>query len=278
MSIYLIAELGINPNGDMNNVRRMIDAAKDAGFDAVKFQKRDIDTCYTREFLDGPRESPWGKTQRDQKAGIEFDAMQYETIAKYCRYVGIEWSASAWDIPSQEFLRAFHLPWNKVASPMLGHHALLREIAHEGRKTYISTGMATLDEIDAAVLIFTKARCPFVLMHCNSTYPMHDEDANLRVIETLRRRYECEVGYSGHETSLVKVCIAAVALGAVAIERHITLDRAMYGSDQAASIECHDLRNFVSVVRAVPAILGDGVKRIEESERPARAKLRVESA
>lgn len=275
---YLIAEIGINHNGDIAIARKMIEAASDAGFDAVKFQKRDINACYTAEYLAAPRESPWGKTQRDQKAGLEFSEAQYLDIDKYCKYIGIEWFASAWDLNSQVFLRQFDLPWNKVASPMLAHHALLREIAAERKKTFISTGMATLDEIDAAVLVFTEARCPFELMHCNSTYPMPEDDANLRCIETLRRRYECDVGYSGHETSMTKVCVAAVALGATSIERHITLSKSMYGSDQAASIETYYLRDFVNTMRALPKILGDGEKRILETEKPSREKLRVVTA
>lgn len=276
MSLYLIAEIGINHNGSMQIAKQLIDAAADAGFDAVKFQKRTIDKVYTQEFLDGPRESPWGTTQRDQKMGLEFTAAQYGEIADHCKRKGLDWSASAWDVDAQRFLRDFSLPFNKVASAMLGHKPLLREVASEQRKTFISTGMATLDEIDEVVNLFTKANCPFELMHCNSTYPMKEEDANLLCIPMLKTRYGCNVGYSGHESSLVKVCVAAVAVGATSIERHITLDRAMYGSDQAASIETAALRNFVETVRKIPAILGTGQKTVSDAEAAVRKKLRID--
>ena len=276
MSLYLIAEAGINHNGNLDLAKQLILAARDAGFDAVKFQKRSIDKVYTKEMLDSPRESPWGTTQRAQKEGLEFSRAQYEEIDRYCKQLGIAWSASAWDLDSQAFLRSFRVPFNKVASPMLGHKPLLREIAGEQKKTFISTGMSTLEEIDVVVNLFRRANCPFELMHCNSTYPMRDEDANLLCIPMLRARYQCDVGYSGHEVSLLKVCVAAVALGATSLERHITLDRAMYGSDQAASVETHALRNFVESVRAIPLVLGSGRKTVGERELPIRKKLRVE--
>ena len=276
MSLYLIAEIGINHNGDMAIAKKLIDAAATAGFDAVKFQKRTVEDVYTKDYLDSARESPWGTTQRDQKMGLEFTADDYAEIDAYCKAQGIAWSASAWDVKAQHFLRQFDLPFNKVASAMLGHKPLLQEIASEKRKTYISTGMATIEEIDAVVGLFKAMDCPFELMHCNSTYPMKEEDANLRCIPMLRERYSCHVGYSGHETSLVKVCVAAVALGATSLERHITLDRAMYGSDQAASIEARALLGFVNSVRAVPLMLGTGQKSISKAEEAIRAKLRVD--
>ncbi len=278
MSLYLIAEIGINHNGDMAIAKRLIDAAHKAGFDAVKFQKRTIDKVYTKEFLDSPRESPWGKTQRDQKEGLEFSREEYQEIDRYCKQLGIAWSASAWDVDSQHFLRQFNVPFNKVASAILGHKPLLREIATEKKRTFISTGMATLEEIDEVVEFFEKANCPYELMHCNSTYPMQETDANLLCIPMLRQRYGCDVGYSGHETSLIKVCVTAVALGATSIERHITLDRAMYGSDQAASISTHVLDDFVNSVRTVPAILGTGIKEVSPQELAVRKKLRVDVA
>lgn len=278
MSLCLIAEIGINHNGDMNIAKQLIAEAHKAGFDAVKFQKRSIEKVYTKEFLDSPRESPWGTTQRAQKEGLEFSVAQYREIDRYCKSLGIEWFASAWDTESQLFLRQFDCRYNKVASAMLGNWPLLELIVAENKKTFISTGMATLEEIDAVVELFRTKNCPFVLLHCNSTYPMKEGDANLLCIPMLRQRYHCEVGYSGHETSLVKVCVAAVTLGAVAIERHITLDRAMYGSDQAASISAHVLDDFVATVRAIPAILGTGVKEIRPEEVPIRKKLRVEVA
>lgn len=276
MSLYLIAEIGINHNGSLDIAKQLIDAVADAGFDAVKFQKRTIDKVYTKEFLDSPRESPWGTTQRDQKMGLEFNREQYQEIARFCMGRKISWSASAWDVDAQRFIRDFDVSFNKVASAMLGHKPLLHEIAAERRRTFISTGMATLEEIDEVVNIFRKANCPFELLHCNSTYPMREEDANLLCIPMLKARYGCDVGYSGHESSLLKVCTTAVALGATSLERHITLDRAMYGSDQAASIETHALRNFVETVRKVPQLLGTGEKDITPAELAVRKKLRVE--
>ena len=275
MSLFLIAEIGINHNGDLGIAKQLIDAAVDAGFDAVKFQKRTIDIVYTKEFLDGPRESQWGTTQRDQKEGLEFTSEDYAEIDRYCKSKNIQWTASAWDIDAQFFLQKFNCTFNKVASPMLGHIPLLKLIASEKKKTYISTGMSTIEEIDAVVEIFKSANCPFELMHCNSTYPMNEEDANLLCIPMLIQRYGVKVGYSGHESGLLKVCAAAVALGATSIERHVTLDRAMYGSDQAASIEANSLRNFAASVRAIPAILGTGIKTLTEKEVSARNKLRI---
>ena len=275
MSLFLIAEIGINHNGDLGIAKQLIDAAVDAGFDAVKFQKRTIDIVYTKEFLDGPRESQWGTTQRHQKEGLEFTSEDYAEIDRYCKSKKIQWTASAWDIDAQLFLQKFNCTFNKVASPMLGHIPLLKLIASEKKKTFISTGMSTIEEIDAVVEIFKSANCPFELMHCNSTYPMNEEDANLLCIPMLIKRYGVKVGYSGHESSLLKVCAAAVSLGASSIERHVTLDRAMYGSDQAASIEANSLRNFAASVRAIPAILGSGVKTLTEKEVSARSKLRI---
>jgi len=275
MSIFLIAEIGINHNGDMSIAKQLIDAAADAGFDAVKFQKRTIEIVYTKEFLDSPRESPWGNTQRAQKEGLEFSADQYKEIDQYCKSKHIQWTASAWDIDAQRFLQQFNCTFNKVASPMLGHIPLLKLIASEKKRTFISTGMSTLEEIDTVVKIFKDANCLFELMHCNSTYPMKDEDANLLCIPMLRERYVCQVGYSGHESSLIKVCTAAVALGATSLERHITLDRAMYGSDQAASIEINALRNFAESVRAIRDVLGSGEKILTDAERKVREKLRI---
>ena len=275
MSLFLIAEVGINHNGDMSIAKQLIDSAAEAGFDAVKFQKRTIDDVYTQEFLDSPRESPWGTTQRAQKEGLEFTKDQYKEISDYCAIKKISWSASAWDLKAQEFINGFDCSFNKVASPMLGHIPLLKLIASTRKKAYISTGMSTLEEIDRVVEIFRDANCEFELMHCNSTYPMKEEDANLLCIPMLRDRYKVNIGYSGHESSLLKVCAAAVALGATSIERHITLDRAMYGSDQAASIEAFSLKGFVEAVRKIPAILGSGSKTLTDSEKSAREKLRI---
>ena len=274
--MYLIAEIGINHNGDLKIAKDLIDKAKEAGFDAVKFQKRDIDQVYSKEYLDSPRKSPWGTTQREQKLGLEFSFEDYTIIDEYCKTKKIDWFASAWDINSQNFLKKFNLPFNKIASPMLGNIPLIKVVADEKKKTFISTGMSTLDEIDEVVEIFKNKKCDFELMHCNSTYPLKDQDANLKCIETLRKRYNCDIGYSGHESSLLKVSLVAATLGATSIERHITLDRAMYGSDQAASISVEVLKNFVESVRAVKSILGNGIKEINASELEARKKLRVD--
>jgi N-acetylneuraminate synthase len=276
MNLYLIAEIGINHNGSLEITKKLIDGAAAAGFDAVKFQKRTIDKVYTKEFLDSQRESQWGTTQREQKMGLEFSREQYLEIDYYCKERGVAWTASAWDVDAQRFIRGFDVSFNKVASAMLGHKPLLREIASERKKTFISTGMATLEEIDEVVNLFHQANCPFELLHCNSTYPMPNEDANLRCIPMLKERYGCEVGYSGHESSLLKVCITAVVLGATSIERHITLDRAMYGSDQAASVDVDSLKSFAITMRMIPDILGTGKKEISEAEMVVRKKLRIE--
>ncbi|HOP86780.1 MAG TPA: N-acetylneuraminate synthase family protein [Syntrophorhabdaceae bacterium] len=274
MSIFFIAEIGINHNGDLGIAKELIKVAKDAGCDAVKFQKRTIELVYTKEFLDSPRESPWGKTQRAQKEALEFGYEEYKEIDRYCKELGIEWFASAWDLESQKFLRQFNLKYNKIASPMLTYEPLLRMVAEEKKHTFISTGMSTLEEIDRAVEIFREAGCPFELMHCVSTYPMEDEDANLKCIITLRERYKCNVGYSGHEVGLA-VSYAAVALGITSLERHITLDRAMYGSDQAASLEPAGLRMLVGAVRKIEKAMGDGIKKVNAKEVPISKKLRA---
>lgn len=271
--IFIIAEIGINHNGDLSIAKQLIDVAAEAGADAVKFQKRTIDKVYTQEFLDSARESPWGKTQRAQKEGLELDADDLREIDGYCRQKNIKWFASAWDIESQKFLRQFDLPYNKIASAMIVYEDLLKEVASEKRHTFISTGMSTAKEIDRAVEIFRGAGCPFELMHCVSTYPMNDGDANLKRIRTLRDRYNVNVGYSGHEVGLT-VSIAAAALGVTSLERHITLDRAMYGSDQAASIEPDGFRRLVRAVRTVEAAMGDGAIDIQEKEVPIAVKLR----
>ncbi len=273
--IFLIAEIGINHNGDLDIAKKLINISKEADFDAVKFQKRDISSVYTKEFLDSPRESPWGNTQREQKEGLEFDDEEYKEIDDYCKKIGIEWFASAWDLNSQKFLRKFNCKFNKVASAMLGNIPLVKMIAEERKKTFISTGMSTLEEIEKVVKIFKDNDCPFELMHCNSTYPMEDEDANLNCILTLREKFKCDVGYSGHEKSLLKVSLAAVCLGATCVERHITLDRTMYGSDQSASISANSLKSLVESLRAVGKILGDGKKFVTKKEEKIRSKLRV---
>ncbi len=273
MGVYIIGEIGINHNGDLSIAKQLIDAAVAAGCDAVKFQKRTIDKVYSKEMLDSPRESPWGHTQRAQKEGLEFGKKEYDVIDSYCRDKGIAWSASAWDVDSQIFLQQYDLTFNKVASAMLTKDDLLETIAAEKRFTYISTGMSTIDEIDHAVAIFKKYDCPFSLMHCNSTYPMIDTDANLYMIHTLNERYGCPVGYSGHESGIL-VSLLAVAMGATSIERHITLDRSMYGSDQKASIEPEELKELVAQIHLTEQILGTGVKSLSDAELAVRKKLR----
>mgnify|MGYP000267558781 FL=1 len=273
MSIFIVAEIGINHNGSMSICKELIDVAVDSGCDAVKFQKRDVNEVYTQEFLDSHRESPWGVTQREQKMGLEFDADEYQEIESYCKKKNIEWFASAWDVNSQKFLRQFNSKYNKVASAMIVHTELLKEIASEGKHTFISTGMTTYDDIDKAVDVFKKANCSFELMHTVSTYPMKDEDANLNMINTLRDRYQCDIGYSGHEVGLA-VSYAAAALNITSLERHITLDRAMYGSDQSASVEQGGFQNLVGAVRKIEKAMGDGVKRTYEAEAPIAENLR----
>ena len=273
MSIFIVAEIGINHNGSMSICKELIDVAVDSGCDAVKFQKRDVNEVYTQEFLDSHRERPWGVTQREQKMGLEFDADEYQEIESYCKKKNIEWFASAWDANSQKFLRQFNSKYNKVASAMIVHTELLKEIASEGKHTFISTGMTTYEDIDKAVDIFKKANCSFELMHTVSTYPMKDEDANLNMINTLRDRYQCDVGYSGHEVGLA-VSYAAAALNITSLERHITLDRAMYGSDQSASVEQGAFQNLVGAVRKIELAMGDGIKKTIEAEAAIAKNLR----
>ncbi len=273
--VFITAEIGINHNGDIEIAKQLIDSAKNAGCDAVKFQKRTVEKVYSKEILDLPRNSPWGTTTREQKEGLEFGGEEYNIIDKYCKDKKIEWYASAWDINSQEFLKKYDLKHNKVASAMLTYDKLLEKVAQEGKHTFISTGMSTMEEIRNAVKIFKKHDCPFELQHSVSTYPMNIEDANLKCIQTLQKEFRCDVGYSGHESSGYLVCVTAVTLGATSIERHLTLDRAMYGSDQSASLEVHGLVRLVRDVRQIEAILGNGIKQVLESEIPIMKKLRI---
>ena len=273
MSIFIIAEVGINHNGDINICKQLIDLAVDSGCNAVKFQKRDIDQVYTKEFLDSPRVSPYGNSQRDQKLGLEFTKNDYFEIDKYCKSNKIEWFASAWDLNSQSFLNSFNCKYNKVASAMIVYTDLVEQISQEGKHTFISTGMSNYSDIDNAVNIFKKNKCSFELMHTVSTYPMKEEDANLNLISKLREKYDCDVGYSGHESGLA-ISYAAAALGITSLERHVTLNRAMYGSDQAASIEPAGLRQLVGAVRKIEQALGDGIKKISIEEQKIADKLR----
>jgi len=271
--IFTIGEIGINHNGDLDIAKQLIDLSSEVGLDAVKFQKRTIDLVYTQEMLAGERESPWGNTQREQKEGLEFGLDEYKEIDDYCKNKNIEWFASAWDTESQLFLRQFDCNYNKVASAMIVYDELLEMIASEGRHTFISTGMSTMEDIRNAVDIFRKHNCSFELMHTISTYPMKDENANLNLINTLRDEFECNVGYSGHESG-VAISVAAAAMGITSLERHITLDRSMYGSDQSASLEPVGLRNLIGSIGKIAVAMGDGIKTIIDDEVPIASKLR----
>ncbi len=273
--VFITAEIGINHNGSLDITKKLIDIASAAGCDAVKFQKRTVEKIYSKEVLDSPRDSFWGKTTREQKLGLEFETTEYDEIDRYCKEKKINWYASSWDIDSQIFLRKYNLKYNKVASAMLTNKELLKKIAEEKNHTFISTGMSTIDEISEAVSIFKEFDCPFELQHSNSSYPMNIEEANLKCIETLKNKFNCKVGYSGHESSGYLVCVVAVVLGASSIERHITLDRSMYGSDQAASLEPSGLHRLVRDIRSVDVILGDGIKKVWPSEIPVMKKLRI---
>jgi len=274
MSTFVIAEIGINHNGSLDIAKQLIDVAKVSGADAVKFQKRTIDLVYTKDMLDSLRKSPWGTTQREQKEGLEFGLEEYKEIDRYCREKSIAWFASAWDLESQKFLRQFNLKYNKIASAMLVYEPLLRMVAEEKRHTFISTGMSKIADLDRVIAIFRDVGCPFELMHCVSTYPMTDEDANLNRIKALRERYGCNVGYSGHEVGLA-VSYAAAALGITSLERHITLDRSMYGSDQSASVEPLGFRMLVGAVRKIELAMGDGALEMNAKEASIAGKLRA---
>ncbi len=269
----IIAEIGINHNGDIAIAKKLIDMAKNAGCDYVKFQKRTIDIVYPKDILDSYRESPWGNTQREQKEALEFNKEQYDEINSYCKEKSIGWFASAWDIPSQLFLKEYNFKYNKIASPMITHIDLLKMVAEEKKLTFISTGMSTYDDIDKAVDIFKKNDCPFILNHCVSEYPIAEDKINLKGMTNLRERYNCHIGYSGHEVTMIP-CVLAAMMGAVVIERHITLDRAMYGSDQAASLEKRGLEMMCGYIKSIPSIIGNGNKTITPGEKANSDKLR----
>ena len=272
---YLIGEIGINHNGDINIAKRLIQNAKDFGFDAIKFQKRTIDIVYDKKTLDTPRESPWGTTTREQKLGLEFEKPEYNEIDKYCKELNIDWFASAWDIKSLEFLENYNLKYHKIASAMITDQNFLNEVAKRNKHTFISTGMSTKKDIDNAVSIFKKNNCSFELMHCVSTYPMKVEDANLTTNNQLKKEYNCNVGYSGHENGVV-VSLAAVMLGITSLERHITLDRTMYGSDQAASLELSGMKNLSESIDKILLSLGKpSLGNILDEEIPIAKKLRA---
>ena len=268
---YIIAEVGINHNGDVAIARQLIDVAAHCGCDAVKFQKRTVEVVYSREELDRPRESPFGTTNRALKEAIEFGQAEYEEIDQYCRDRKILWFASCWDKGSVDFIEQFSPPCFKIPSALLTHDDLLRHHRRLGRPVILSTGMSSMDEIRHAVSVL--GLDDLILMHCTSAYPSQPEELNLRVIHTLQSEFPCPVGYSGHEVGL-QTTLAAAVLGASAVERHITLDRAMWGSDQAASMEPQGLARLVRDIRVVEKAMGDGCKRVWDSELPVRAKLR----
>jgi len=271
----LIAEIGINHNGDINLAKKLIDSSADANFDAVKFQKRDINLVYSEELLNSKRESPWGTTQREQKEGLEFSEKEYLEIDSYCKKKKIKWFASAWDVNSLKFLDAFNLEYNKIASAMIVDLNFLKEVAKRKKHTFISTGMSTENDISKAVEIFRANKCSFELMHCVSTYPMKVEDANLLTINALKDKFKCEVGYSGHENG-VAVSLAAFMLGISSLERHITQDRTMYGSDQAASLEPKGMKNLTDSINKMFVALGEKkLGHIIEEEKPILKKLRA---
>jgi len=275
--VFITAEIGINHNGDIGIAKKLIDIAKNANCDAVKFQKRTVEKVYSKQVLDSPRESPWGTTTREQKLGLEFNEKEYDIIDAYCKEKEIEWFASSWDIDSQLFLRNYHLKHNKIASAMLTNTELLNMVAEEKKHTFISTGMSTIDQISHAVKIFKNYDCHFELMHSNSSYPMKPNEANLQCIKTLKEKFNCNVGYSGHESSGYNISLTAAVLGVTSIERHITISRAMYGSDQAASLEPLGLVRLIRDIRMIDLIMGDGVKKVYPSEIPVMKKLRAEN-
>lgn len=268
---YVVAEIGINHNGDLEIAQRLIDAAVLSGCDAVKFQKRTVDVVYTAEELAKPRDNPFGSTNGDLKRGLELGDAAYQAIDAYCRERRIAWFASCWDEASVDFMERFDPPCYKIASASLTDDRLLQHHRRTGRPIVASTGMSTLEQIDHAVDVLGREN--LVLMHTTSTYPSDIKDLNLRVLPALSARYGVPVGYSGHEVGLPP-SVAAVGLGACMVERHITLDRAMWGSDQAASVEPQGFARLVRDIRAVEAAMGDGVKRVIDAEIPIMKKLR----
>ncbi len=267
----MVAEIGINHNGDLDIARKLISAALLAGCEAVKFQKRTIEAVYTQEELARPRESPFGSTNGDLKRALEFRRSEYEAIAQYCEQHKILWYASCWDEASLDFIERFDPPCYKIASACLTDDNLLRHHRRYGRPMILSTGMSTIEQIDHALEVLGSDN--LILMHCNSTYPAKPEELNLRAIQTLKERYEVPVGYSGHEVGLA-TSVAAATLGACMIERHITLDRAMWGSDQAASVESHGFVRLVRDIRVIETAMGNAAKGVYESEMPVMKKLR----
>jgi len=276
-NIYIIAEIGINHNGDLSIAKKLIDIAKVAGCDVVKFQKRNPDICVPEHQKSVMRDTPWGRmTYLEYKYKVEFEKKEYDEIDEYCKNVGIKWTASPWDLDSLDFLNQYDsLPFIKIPSALLTDLELIKKTTETGKKIIISTGMSTLDEVDAAVNTIkeTNANASFAVLHCNSTYPAPNNELNLNCIRTLQDRYNCEVGYSGHEFGLTTT-IASICLGASIIERHITIDRTMWGTDQMCSVEPQGLIKLVRGVKELQGALGDGKKVVTETEKPIRDKLR----
>jgi N-acetylneuraminate synthase len=270
---FVIAETGINHNGDLDVARELIDVAHTAGCDAVKFQKRTPELCVPESERDRVKETPWGDlTYLEYRTRIELGEEEYAEIDRHCRDRGILWFASAWDEPSVDFLERFEPCCYKVPSAALTDHSLLRRLKATGRPLIVSTGMSTMEQIEAAVDVLGDD-VPWALMHATSSYPAPTDEINLRMIDVLRERFDCVVGYSGHEVGL-QVSLAAAAMGASLLERHVTLDRAMWGSDQAASVEPGGLERLVRDVRVIEMAHGDGVKRVYDSELPVMRRLR----
>ena len=265
--IFLIGEIGINHNGSLKLAKELILSAKKIGFDAVKFQKRTPKITTPKNKINNKRETPWGTmTYLEYKKKIEFGKKEFDEIDKFCKKLNIIWFASPWDIPSNNFLNKYKLRYNKIASPMLTNLALLNAVAKQKRFTFISTGMSKLNDVQTAVQIFKKHKCKFNLMHCVSAYPCSDENLNLKMIQVYKKKFKVDVGYSGHEKS-VSPSLMAACLGATSIERHITLDRTMWGTDHAASLEENGMKNLVNSIRRFEKIIGNGKKKFLQSEK-----------
>tara|TARA_Y100000385_G_scaffold291688_1_gene371373 strand:+ start:2532 stop:3377 length:846 start_codon:yes stop_codon:yes gene_type:complete len=274
--IYVIAEIGINHNGSLEIAKQLIDIAKVAGCDVVKFQKRNPDVCVPEHQKKIIRDTPWGKmTYLDYKYKVEFNKSDYDEIDEYCKSKDIHWSASPWDIDSLNFLIEYDIPFIKIPSALLTNLQLIKESAKKSKELIISTGMSTMEEVDLAVEAIKNANsnCKYSILHCNSTYPAPIEDLNLKCIQTLEKKYNCPVGYSGHEFGLTTT-IASICMGATIIERHITLDRTMWGTDQMCSVEPQGLIKLVRGIKELSLAIGDGEKRVTEKEKEIRKKLR----
>jgi N-acetylneuraminate synthase len=268
---FIVAEIGINHNGSIGQAKKLIDLAHFSGCDAVKFQKRTIDKVYTQEELKTPRESIFGNTNEDLKKGLEFSYKDYEIIDSYCKEKNILWFASCWDEESVDFIDQFNPPCYKIASASLTDLDLIEYTKAKGKPILLSTGMSTIEEIDTAVEVIKDTS--YMLYHCTSTYPCDNQEVNLSVIQALKDRYDCPIGYSGHEKGIMP-SIASVIMGACSVERHITTDRTIWGSDQAASLEPRGLMILVRDIRNVPIVIGNGIKEVFESEIPIKRKLR----